>query len=175
MTPAIEPIEPNLQSQVIANTHQYIGLASTIFDRTFPAIPINFKLTGRAAGMYHVHRNKRFIRYNPYIFAKYFADNLQHTVPHEVAHYIADMVYGIKNIKPHGKEWQDIMQQFGEEAKVTCDYDLQGIPQRRHRRFAYQCTCRDYEISTRRHNMISRGQRRYYCPTCKSDIQYSEA
>ncbi len=125
--------------------------------------------------MYHVHGRKRYIRYNPYIFAKYFDDNLQHTVPHEVAHYIADMIYGIKNIKPHGQEWKDIMQQFGIEAKTTCNYDLQGIPQRRHHRFAYQCHCRQYEISTRRHNMIARGQQRYLCPACKADIRSSDA
>ena len=174
MKPAIIPIESDLQSQVVARTHHYVDLASKIFNHAFPVIPVNFKLTGRAAGMYHVQRSKRFIRYNPYIFAKYFTDNLHHTVPHEVAHYVADILYGIKNIKPHGKEWKNIMQQFGVEANVTCNYNLQGIPQRRHRRFVYQCSCRDYEISTRRHNMISRGQRRYYCPACKADIQYTE-
>lgn len=171
--PIIEPIDPSQQSQVVSNTLHYIGVASKIFGRSFPDIPVSFKLTGRAAGMYHVQRRKRYIRYNPYIFAKYFADNLQNTVAHEVAHYIADMVYGIKNIKPHGREWQAIMRQFGVEAKVTCSYDLLGIPQRQHRRFAYQCLCRSHEISTRRHNMILRGQRRYHCPACKGDIQYS--
>lgn len=170
----ISPIDQPLQSKVIDSTHQYIRLASKIFGRQFSFIPVHFGLSGRAAGMYHMHRSKRYIRYNPYIFAKYFEDNLQNTVPHEVAHYIADMVHGIKNIKPHGREWQAIMHLFGVEAKTTCSYDLQGIPQRQHRRFAYQCQCRNYEISTRRHNMITRGQRRYHCPACKADIRYSE-
>ncbi len=174
MTQKIPPIDATLELQVISSAHNYIGLASKIYDRPFSIIPINFKLTGRAAGMYHVQRNSRYIRFNPYIFAKYFADNLQQTVPHEVAHYIADLLYGIRNIKPHGKEWKSIMHQFGAETRATCRYDLQGIPQRQHRRFAYQCRCRQYEISTRRHNMIKRGERRYYCPACKADIKPSD-
>jgi len=167
----IAPITPDLQLQVIDSTYQYIKLASQIFERPFAEIPINFKLSGRAAGMYHLRHGERFIRYNPYIFAKYFTDNLQHTVPHEVAHYVADILYGIKNIKPHGKEWKKVMHHFGVEARTTCNYDLQGIPQRQQRRFAYRCQCRDYELTTRRHNLIERGQRRYHCPLCRADIR----
>jgi len=169
----IEPIDPDQQSRVVAKTDQYIQFASEIFTRKFTAIPISFSLTGRAAGMYHAHKDKRYIRYNPYIFAKYFDDNLQNTVPHEVAHYIADMIYGIKKIKPHGREWKNIMHQFGVEASVRCHYDLQGIPQRQHRRFTYTCQCRDYKITTRRHNMILRGERLYQCPACRTTIMYT--
>lgn len=171
--PNIKPITAEQQSQVIHFAHQYIELASTVYSRAFPVIPINFELTGRAAGMYHLHQHKRYIRFNPYIFAKYFEDNLHNTVPHEVAHYIADMLFGIKNIKPHGTEWKSIMREFGVEAKTRCNYDLDGIPQRQHRRFRYQCLCRHYEISTRRHNIIRRGERHYRCPICKSSIRYA--
>ena len=175
MSTAIAPIGSALQAQVISAASHYIELASTLFERPFPIIPVNFKLTGRAAGMYHVQYGRRFIRFNPFIFAKYYDDNLRQTVPHEVAHYIADMVYGLRNIKPHGREWKAIMQQFGiAKARATCNYDLQGVPTRQHRRFAYHCRCRNYEITTRRHNMILLGQRRYHCPTCKSDLRRAE-
>lgn len=173
--PIIKPIDQYQQSRVLSETQHYINLADQIFNTNLVEIPVNFKLTGRAAGMYHVHCNKRLIRYNPYIFAKYFEDNLQNTVPHEVAHYVADIIYGIKNIRPHGREWQDIMIRFGVEPKKNCNYDLEGIPQRQHRRFQYHCQCRRYEITTRRHNMISRGERLYQCPACKSKITYTES
>lgn len=174
MNTHIEPIGPAQQQQVIARTRHCIELAGRIFQQTFAPIPVSFSLSGRAAGMYHVRRRARYIRYNPYIFAKFFDDNLQHTVPHEVAHYIADVLYGIKHIKPHGREWRHIMQALGAEIRVTCDYDLEGIPQRRQRRFAYACRCRTYEITTRRHNMIVRGERRYRCPACRSDIRIAD-
>lgn len=171
---AIEPIDPEQQAVVVNSTRQYIALAGELFGREFQVIPINFNLTGRAAGMYHVNRHERYIRYNPYIFSKYFADNLNQTVPHEVAHYVADMLYGIKNIRPHGKEWQRVMRMFGIEARIYCHYDLQGIPQRRHRRFMYACQCRDYQITTRRHNMILRGERTYQCPACRARIRLKQ-
>jgi len=173
LVPKIAPIDSAQQARVVTATHQYIELAGKIFGRHFARIPINFGLTGRAAGMYHVHGTSRYIRYNPYLFAKYFDDNLRQTIPHEVAHYIADTLYGIKNIRPHGREWKTIMGQFGAEASIHCDYDLHGIPQRQHRRFVYRCNCRHHEITTRRHNMILRGERRYRCPLCKSDITHA--
>lgn len=168
----ITPISESQQNQVLNCTHHYIDLAGKLFNRTFDNIPVNFKLTGRAAGMYHVKNYIRYIRYNPYIFSKYFDDNMQNTVPHEVAHYIADLVYGIRNIKPHGKEWSSIMRQFGVEPKVRCDYSLDGVPHYRHRRFDYSCQCRTHAISTRRHNMILKGNRQYFCTSCNSLLNY---
>ncbi|MDH5446881.1 MAG: SprT-like domain-containing protein [Gammaproteobacteria bacterium] len=167
----IQPINASQEELVINRSHYYIDLAKQIFNQNFPFIPISFKLTGRAAGMYHVKNQQRFIRYNPYLFAKFFEDNLATTVPHEIAHYVADQLYGIKNIRPHGKEWKSIMQRFGVEANIHCQYDLQGIPQRKLKRFTYHCQCQEYEVTSRRHNMILRGQRLYYCPACKTRLQ----
>ena len=172
---AIKPINETLQVQVVDMTRYYIERATQLYGRVFAEIPVSFALTGRAAGMYHVQRNKRYIRYNPYIFAKYFDDNLHNTVPHEVAHYVADVLHGIKNIRPHGREWKAIMREFGVEAKIRCDYSLEDIPQRRHRLFTYQCQCREYQVTTRRHNMICRGERYYKCPACHTRLDFSEA
>ena len=168
----IPPVTKQQQAYVIDRTNHFVDLASQLFNKNFQPVPVNFKLTGRAAGMYHVNNRQRYIRYNPYIFSKYFEDNLQNTVPHEVAHYIADMIYGIRNIRPHGKEWQSIMVDFGCTPKVRCDYNLEGIPQRTQRRFNYQCNCREYEITTRRHNMIQNRQRIYHCPKCHYRIDF---
>ena len=87
----IEPICCRREQQVRTATSEIIRQASLIYSEDFPLIPIKFDLKGRAAGMYRVHNRDRVIRYNPYIFAKYFDDNITTTVPHEVAHYIVDM------------------------------------------------------------------------------------
>ncbi|MDH5178586.1 MAG: SprT-like domain-containing protein [Gammaproteobacteria bacterium] len=167
----VEPIDAQLQNQVIALTQDYIRRAAGFYQREFTDIPIIFNLSGRIAGMYRVYRGDRLIRYNPYLFAKYYADNLARTVPHEVAHYITDMLYGIRKVKPHGREWQKVMNMFGVEPRVTCDYDLSGIPQRKQQRHDYRCACRHYSITTRRHNMIRKGERLYQCPTCRNIIE----
>ncbi len=101
----IEPINIDREQLVRSVTSKCIRRASLIYDCDFPLIPIYFDLKGRAAGMYRVHNNDRVIRYNPFIFAKYFADNVKTTVPHEVAHYVVDMLYGAGRVTPHGAEW----------------------------------------------------------------------
>ena len=92
----VKSIDDVQRQQVIDETTAWIRKAETIFDQSFALIPVGFDLRGRAAGMYRVSNGHRVIRYNPWLFARYFEDNLANTVPHEVAHYIIDMVYGHK-------------------------------------------------------------------------------
>ena len=166
----IEPISCHREQQVRTETGEIIRHASRIYTQNFPLIPIKFDLKGRAAGMYRVHNRDRVIRYNPYIFAKYFDDNITTTVPHEVAHYIVDMLYGAHRVRPHGAEWQQVMLTLGAEPTVTGQYDLSGIPIRRQQRHRYRCACTKHNISTARHNKILRGKARYYCRSCKSKL-----
>ncbi len=166
----VKPIDETARRKVISVTAEYIDKAASMFDRKFSSIPVYFDLTGRAAGMYKASRNQCLIRYNPYIFAKYFADNLANTVPHEVAHYVADKVYGGRRIRPHGAEWQAIMAFFACDASRTCDYNLEGIPLRTQRRYTYTCRCGSHQLTTRRHNKIIRNTARYFCRVCKDEL-----
>ena len=171
----IEPIGSGDEQQVRALTDDYIDRASRIFKREFPPVPVLFDLKGRAAGMYKSHKHNRLIRYNPYIFAKYYDDNLMTTVPHEVAHYVVDMLYNAGRVRPHGAEWQQVMLSLGAEPKATGNYDLSGIPVRQQKRYSYQCNCMTHRISSARHNKILRGKAQYYCRNCKSPITPDQA
>ena len=181
-TPIIPPLSTEQQQQVIEQTHIYIEQAVDLFKLKNKAVEINFNLKGRSAGMYCVSRQstwhftqiKRQIRYNSFIFSKYYDDNFNTTIPHEVAHYIRDILYGLKNIKPHGKEWKTIMQAFGANAAVTADYDLSGIPLRKQSLFSYHCRCREHQLSAIRHNKIKKRNYRYYCNICKQALQYKQ-
>ena len=181
-TPIIPPLSTEQQQQVIEQTHIYIEQAVDLFNIKNKVVEINFKLKGRSAGMYRVSRHsswhfskvKREIRYNSFIFSKYYDDNVSITIPHEVAHYISDILYGLKNIKPHGKEWKAIMQAFGANAAVTADYDLSGIPLKKQSLHTYQCHCRDHQLSAIRHNKIKKRHYRYYCNFCKQALQYKQ-
>jgi len=168
--PEIIPIDSADQARVIAATHDFIARAGTHFGRRFEAIPVLFDLRGRNAGMYRIRGRQRCIRYNPWLFAKYFDDNLTDTVPHEVAHYICDQLYGLRNIRPHGREWQAMMRLFGVEPRRTCSYDLEGIPQRRQQRHPYRCACREHQVSTVRHKRIQAGRAQYLCRSCKQPL-----
>lgn len=169
----IEPINKTLQDRVITETRRCIRRAGHVLESGYSMVPVVFDLKGRAAGMYRVHNGMPVIRYNPYVFSKYFDDSLANTVPHEVAHYITDMLFGMANVRPHGKEWQAIMRALGVEPSVTCRYDLTGIPLRRQRRFIYRCDCSTHEISAVRHNRSSRGRAHYLCRHCRKPVMFS--
>lgn len=169
----VEPIGDGQQRQVTEASERYIGQAESIFQRSFNRVPILFDLRGRAAGMFRVVDKKCCIRYNPWIFGKYFEENLRDTVPHEVAHFIVHEIYGRSAVKPHGPQWRSLMARFGADAGVTFDLDLEGVPQRRQRTHAYHCGCRIHEVSTTRHNRVQRGVGRYNCRYCDGRLVYS--
>jgi SprT protein len=106
------------------------------------------------------------------LFAKYFDDNFRATIPHEVAHYVVHCLHGLHRVKPHGPEWRSVMMDFGADATVTGDFDLTGIPSRRHRRWRYHCDCREHHVSSRRHNAVAQGRARYACRLCNGELVY---
>jgi len=169
----IEPIDSHRREQVVRATAACLARAEALFGRRFPAIPVVFDLRGRSAGMYRVRGGVRCIRYNPYIFAKHFADGLSQTVPHEVAHYVTDLLYGLRQVRPHGREWREVMCRLGAEPRATGRYDLDGVPLRVQRRFAYRCGCGEHRLSTRRHGAVCRGEARYVCRSCRCELRFA--
>ena len=169
----IEPIGHIQRRQVEARTEEYVARAEHIFDRKFDRVPVLFDLKGRSAGMFKVIGKRRLIRYNPWIFAKYFEENLRDTVPHEVAHYIVHEVYPRRSTKPHGDAWKALMARFGADAGVTFDLNLDGVPQRSQRTHPYHCGCQLHEVSTTRHNRVRARRMRYHCCTCRGLLVYA--
>jgi SprT protein len=168
-------LDRQLQRRVIEETQARRRQAIEYFGREFPEIPVHFDLGGRAAGMYQVRAGERRIRYNPFIFNRYFEDNFAQTIPHEVAHYISDLLHGFRNIRPHGPEWRQVMVLFGAEPRATCNYDLQGLPVRRYRQYDYECGCRLHRLTTIRHNRVQGDGARYLCKQCGKVLVYSGA
>ena len=168
----IQPIGEPQQQQVQVATEGYICLAESIFDRRLDRVPVLFDLRGQSAGMFKTIGERRLIRYNPWIFGKYFELNLNDTVPHEVAHFVVHEVYPRRGVKPHGPEWQDLMVRFGVDPDVTFNLDLEGVPQRRQSTHRYFCGCQLHEVSTTRHNRAKRGRARYHCVSCDGSLVY---
>jgi SprT protein len=175
----IEPISGVQEAEVRAESLRYIALAEEVFERPFERIPVLFDLRGRAAGMFKVDGARRWVRFNPWIFSKYYAENLGETVPHEIAHYIVHEVWGPgsrrRRIRPHGEEWRAVMAAFGVQGEVTFDLDLAGIPQRRQSTHTYRCDCRVHQVSTTRHNRVLKGVGRYQCRQCEGLLVYAGA
>jgi len=186
----IHPVDEVVQRRVVIEVQRYIHLASTLYQKDFPPINIKFNIKGKVAGMYRcfykknkkkdTHDDKAFIflqkwlpqksreiRFNPWLFSKYPEDSWDNTIPHEVAHYISDCLYGLQNIKPHGIEWRNIMKHFDAEPIVRGDYSLEGIPVKKMRRYNYRCGCREVALSSIRHRKIQSGQQDFRCHDCR--------
>ena len=166
----IEPISEFQRRQVEAATERCIAKASQLHGRHFAPITVHFDLKGKCAGMYQVKGRSRCIRYNPWLFAKYYQDSLSDTVTHEVAHYLVDCLYGLRRVKPHGSEWKAIMIDLGAEPKATGSYDLTGIPVRQYAQFTYRCACRTHQLTSVRHKKILLRRAQYRCQSCHDFI-----
>ena len=92
-TDMITPISDRQRLQITQATNDCIVRAGVIFDRDFALVPVVYDLKGKCAGMYQIRGTQRRIRYNPWIFAKYFEESLTNTVIHEVAHYVVCLLY----------------------------------------------------------------------------------
>lgn len=173
----ITPIDSEKQIAVTQQVHRLINEAGDRYGKAFALINVVFNLQGKVAGMYRVKKQRpwysaatqyqRVIRFNPWLFAKYFKDSWHNTIPHEVAHYIADCRFGLSNILPHGPEWKAIMRDFGAEPTVTAAYDISDIPHRKIKKFLYECACRQVELSTIRHRRVQSGEQHYRCKDCQ--------
>lgn len=138
----------------------YIAIASRFFNKEFPHPKITLDQRGKIAGTarlqdWHIRLNPVLLQDNPEIFRK-------EVIPHEIAHLIVYAVWG--KVKPHGKEWQSVMQNlFGIRAQTTHSMDVSKV---RGEMFSYRCHCQTHQLSIRRHRAIQRGERQYKCRKC---------
>lgn len=167
-----EPLGPTRQAEVEAAVRDCLRRAARELGRDIPPPAVRFDLSGRSAGMFRAKGRHCELRFNPWIFALYYTENLRETVPHEVAHYLVWWQHPRRRLRPHGRQWQAWMAFFGVPATVTFDRDLQGVPQRRQRRFRYACDCSEHELSATRHGRQQRGEARYQCRRCGSGLRW---
>jgi SprT protein len=151
-----------------------LGLAEQKFLRKIPSPQLKFDLRGAAAGQFRGSKDQAVLRFNSQLFSLYFDDNLKHTVPHEVAHYVVFQLFirgKIRSrVRPHGNEWKAVMYLFGVPAEVRHHYDVSQIPVRRERRVLYQCGCQEHRIALRTHRKMVRGQQRV-CTRCNQALR----
>lgn len=134
-----------------------------------PVPEIRLDLRGRAAGQWRLKQGIEILRFNPEAFIRDWQAHFPATVAHEVAHSLVFRRFGLKSTRPHGPEWQAIMNTLGFPPAVTHQTPLDG---RRSRIYFYKCGCRSHELGPRRHYLISRRGYRYTCVYCGDPLEF---
>jgi SprT protein len=158
-----------LQARARTLTLDYLDKAASLYTRRFLIPTIGFDLQGLAAGQAILHRDHPGIRYNAALLEQEGDAFLQRTVPHEVAHLVVYQLYG-RRVRPHGREWQQLMRQFGADPARCHRFDTGATRARHFRRFDYHCACREHQLTAIRHNRIQRGTV-YLCQACKRPLR----
>ncbi|MGB5854400.1 MAG: SprT family zinc-dependent metalloprotease [Oceanisphaera sp.] len=154
----------SLQQRIITRVNDCMQLAAKELAREFSPPQVQFNQRGRIAGSAWLERWE--LRFNPVLLADNETEFLTEIVPHEVAHLIAFACYG--KVKPHGREWQHIMQSvFGLTPRTRHRLNTSKVAPT----FSYQCECRSHQLTLRRHNNMQRGKQRYLCLHCNSILQ----
>ena len=153
-----------LEQRVLDKIDTCYHQAELRLNRRFPRPDINFKQRGKAAGSARLQTNE--LRFNAILLQENQQHFITHTVPHEIAHLLVYQLYG--QTKPHGKEWQQIMNQvFDLTAKTTHQYDVSSV---KGKTFTYICQCTEHQLTIRRHNKIVRDHIKYICRFCKQSL-----
>lgn len=153
-----------LEQLVLAKITTCYQQAEQRLNRAFPRPQINFNQRGKAAGSARLQTNE--LRFNPILLQENQQHFITHTVPHEIAHLLVYQIYG--RTKPHGKEWQQIMNQiFDLVAKTTHQYDVSSV---KGKTFTYACQCTEHQLTIRRHNKIVRDNIKYICRFCRQSL-----
>ena len=162
----------DLKTRAQQETHALLNQAELHFGRGMPQVEICFDLKGKAAGSVRLIRGSDpLIRYNGQLLKENGETFLQQTIPHEVAHVVAYRLHG-QRIRPHGPEWQQVMALFGAEASRCHQFDTRQSKSRQLRQFDYRCGCRSHQLSSIRHNRVTRGQV-YLCRQCGQSLEYA--
>lgn len=162
-----------MRDEILKLVEDCIVKAERYYNAIIPR-PVNiiFKRNGRVAG--HSHYAKRELMFQLDLAEANREDFMQHTVPHEIAHWVQDWRY--TNTKPHGIEWKRIMWYIYNIPADRChtyDTSVTKVRQRRkQQRFEYSCKCMSHMISQTIHNKIQKGYS-YTCKGCKTRIYFN--
>ncbi len=163
-----------LRSSIVERVAHCLALSAPLCRRYRVSVPkpeIRFDLRGTAAGQcVWQQRRTPVLRFNLKLAEDHYDDFVTTTVAHEVAHLVTIACH--RKAPPHGTEWRAVMRHLGIRNPERCHrYVVDTSNQRRQRRWAYVCDCREHHLSTTRHNRVRRDLAEYRCLHCGSRLR----
>jgi SprT protein len=123
-------LSPELRTKVEAAVEAAFKKCEKHYKQKFQRPEVRYNIRNTNGGEAWYKRN--LIRLNLTFLVENEEKFLATTVPHEVAHLVAHYVYDSKpmngkKVRPHGKEWKEVMGVLGLEPKVTHSYDIASL------------------------------------------------
>ena len=156
----------HLKMQVQRKLNQSLQLVEAYFKRKFTMPEVNYELRGIKAGVAYLQKNE--IKFNRTLLLENADEFIRQVVPHELAHLVVYQMFG--RVKPHGKEWQLVMNEIFNLPAYTChQFDIKNV---QGETFEYRCACQTHFLSIRRHNRIMKENVEYLCRKCKGKLVF---
>jgi SprT protein len=159
--------ERELENTLKEESFKWIDKANKMLDTNMEYPKIDCNLRGTTAG--YAYSLVWKLRYNKGLARDNYKDFIYNTVPHEVAHLVADRYYNKRC--HHGKEWKRVMTMFGKEPSRCHDYDVERhrLRKRTIKRHLYECGCPEpVQVGQKHHNILLRELGRVSCKACKN-------
>jgi len=159
------PQQQMSDADLLRAAQQRIAELCTRYRITLPSVSLD--LRGRCAGQAHGGDHRHHIKLNAVLFRDNFAEFLAQTIPHELCHLWHHQL-GLTG-RPHGREWQALMQKMNVPPRRCHRYDTTRARIRTVSRYTYHCACQTHAVSAVLHHRMQRGQT-YRCRKCRSPL-----
>jgi SprT protein len=162
------------QSKALENIKFYVEMGNEMFVCNMPEPKLSFKLRGQNGGMYY--SSKHTIKLNNTLLHENLEEYIEQVIPHEIAHAFQRYLYGHtdhyngRRIMPHGKEWKQIMRDFGKSPDRCHSMETTNARVVRDG-YHYRCRCQTFNLTIIRHRKIQKGKN-YKCKGCKGTLEY---
>ncbi len=173
-------VPPSLITAVRDKIEATLVICRNKYGKPLPFPRLEFRQCGRVAGYYrppNVWGKPEGLTINPDYFAKHYDEQLNVTVPHEVAHYVTQQVFG--DVQSHGREWASVMRLIGLKPERCHCFSLEGVKTRTvEKPYQYSCGCVTKHLVTKaKHNkcqtnLIRFNKTGYKCLRCYKPLVY---
>jgi len=176
MNNTIEDIRTALETKILDTL---LILEKKYPEITFPIPTLILRQIGKSAG-YAIYADNTVTINTDFCQNGHWDEMLNNTLPHEVAHLAARLIWKTKyphyEYTAHGSIWKMVMHSIGLEAKRCHSMSLEGVKTKRkvEKNYVYSCGCpTPHNLSRIKHNRFMLGQyNNLHCKRCKVSLKY---
>ena len=174
-------VSPILEKAVRDKIEATLEICRKKYGKPLPMPTLKFRQSGRIGGYYQPPQafwgKPELISINPDYFKNHYDEQLNVTVPHEVAHYVTHHVFG--NVQAHGWQWASVMRTIGLPPDRCHTFSLEGVKTRQVAKpYHYACGCDiKHNLTKQKHlkcqsNISIFGKTGYTCRRCRKPLTY---